>query len=349
MFLSFLCAAAIAQQPPPVAVAEAQSRNVLDQIQVTGSVVSLADALLSTTVAGRVEALEADVGRRVETGDPLLRLDTALEQSTLEAARAARDEAEAALADARRRLREARDLGPNRGIPETEVRSLEAEVRMDEAVLARLSAEARRQALVLERHVLRAPYAGVVSRRLVDPGEWVTPGSGVMGLVALDRLRLDFAVAQQHFPRLKKDTPVRVRLDALPEQTLPAVIEAIVPVNDPEARTFLVRARLEGAGQVPITPGMSVRATLSVDTGRTSVVIPRDALLRHPDGRITVWVLPDGGDQGAVSERQVEIGLTFDGRVEVRDGLAAGETVVVRGNEALRDGQQVRVTARVGG
>jgi RND family efflux transporter MFP subunit len=201
---------------------------------------------------------------------------------------------------------------------------------------------------MLERHTLRAPFPGVVSRRMVDPGEWVTPGTGVMGLVDLDRIRADFSVAQQHFPSVTRDSGVRVRLDALPERRFPARIVAVVPVNSPDARTFTVRTVLEDTGDAAITPGMSARATLSVDTGRESVTVPRDALLRHPDGRVTVWVVPDGQTEASVTERQVEPGLTFGNRVEIRSGLKPGERVVTRGNEALQPEQTVRITDGAG-
>jgi multidrug efflux pump subunit AcrA (membrane-fusion protein) len=92
-------------------------------------------------------------------------------------------------------------------------------------------------------------------------------------------------------------------------------------------------------------PGMSARATLRLGSGREGVVVPRDALLRYPDGRITVWVLEDSGEGGApsVSERRVRTGRAFGGEMEITDGLEPGARVVVRGNEGLREGQRVRV------
>ena len=69
----------------------------------------------------------------------------------------------------------------------------------------------------------------------------------------------------------------------------------------------------------------------------------RDALIRHPDGRIIVWVVDRRGAERKVSERLVNTGLAFDGMVEIKEGLAAGEPVVIRGNESLRQGQAVRI------
>jgi multidrug efflux pump subunit AcrA (membrane-fusion protein) len=82
---------------------------------------------------------------------------------------------------------------------------------------------------------------------------------------------------------------------------------------------------------------------LRLPTGERKVVVSRDALLRHPDGRVTVWVLDDNGGQTKVSERRVHTGLAFDGRVAIDTGLDAGARVVVQGNEGLHEGQSVRV------
>jgi multidrug efflux pump subunit AcrA (membrane-fusion protein) len=90
---------------------------------------------------------------------------------------------------------------------------------------------------------------------------------------------------------------------------------------------------------------MSARAILRMDTGRTGVVIPQDALIRYPDGRTVVWVIEGEGETRSVREQRIRTGLRFNGRIAVRDGLDAGATIVTEGNEALQDGQQVRVTA----
>jgi RND family efflux transporter MFP subunit len=175
-----------------------------------------------------------------------------------------------------------------------------------------------------------------------DLGEWVGPRTPILELVATDRLRLDLRVPQRYYGRVGTGTAVRIRLDARPEAPLVAELDRTVAVTDPEARTFLARVELDNADR-RLTPGMSARATLRIDTGRSGVVVPRDALIRYPDGRVTVWVATGESGEREVAERRVRTGLVFGERVAIREGLRAGEPVVVRGNEALRDGQNVRV------
>ena len=332
-----------AQKAPPVSVARAQTAPIVREVQLTGTVTSPQVAQVSTSVGGLVEEVHIDSGDRVESGAPLVTLDRELEALELKQERAAVAEAEAELADARRRLAEAERLAADRNIPQSEVRSREAEVRIGAAALDRLRARADRQAERVARHAVSAPFAGVVSRKLTAPGEWVDPGTPVAELVAMDGLRLDFPAPQAYYSRIDTDTPVAVSLEALANNPREARVAATIPVSDPQARTFTVRVHLE-RDEVPITPGMSANATLRLATGRQGVVVPRDALIRYPDGRVTVWVAQDGeAEATTVSERQVSIGLTFRGRVEIRSGLEPGTWVVTRGNEALSEGQEVRV------
>ena len=90
---------------------------------------------------------------------------------------------------------------------------------------------------------------------------------------------------------------------------------------------------------------MSVSAVFSIQTGRSSVTVPRDAMIRHADGRRTVWVVESTASQAVVRERVVRVGLEFESYLEILEGLTAGERVVIEGNESLREGQAVSVLA----
>lgn len=330
----------------PVQVETVSQRSVVKEIEVTGTVTSSRSAVLSTAVAGLVAELAVDEGDRVATGDALLKLDAELAQLALERARAEVQQGEIAVADAKRRFVEAEEVGAQRGIARSQIESLRAEVASDEAALAASRAAAREQQAIVNRHALKAPFAGVISERHAELGEWVNPGDGLLELVATDSLRFDFRVGQENFAALTPDTPVAITLDALPGYSVPGYVDTIVPVKNPSSRTFLVRALAdaETTGDLPyITPGMSARGKLDIDIGRNGVTVSRDAILRFPDGRVTVWVVDSSGDVPVVLERAVRTGSEFSGLVEITDGLADGDVVVVRGNELLQEGQEVTI------
>ena len=330
----------------PVRVESVSAQSIVQHVNVSGSVTSPRTAVLSTAVAGLVADLAVDEGRRVDSGDALLSLDAELAELALERAQAELRQAETALADARRRLKDAEEVGANRAIARSEIESLKAEVLSDEAALSAARAAAREQRAIVARHTLKAPFAGVISERYTELGEWVNPGDGLLELVATQDLRFDFRVAQDYFGSLSVDTPVEITLDAVPDRAFSGRIDAIVPVKNPGARTFLIRVLADGldaSDDLVVTPGMSVRGRLSLDAGRDGVAVSRDAILRFPDGRVTVWVVEEADELPVVREQIVTVGFEFDGMIEIRSGLAEGDLVVTRGNETLQDGQAVTI------
>ncbi|PVV17727.1 MAG: hypothetical protein B6D79_16550 [gamma proteobacterium symbiont of Ctena orbiculata] len=340
--MAFVCGnPAFAQQSGPmVLVDSAEEVALIEEVPITGSVVSARIAKLSTEVSGIVERISIEIGDQVRAGDEILQLNSELDRLSLAAARAATESAIQELEDAKRRLNDAKVLAKRHSVSVNEIESLAAEVRIDSAGVKRFQAEQQRQAAQLKRHRLIAPFAGVISRRLVEQGEWIQPGDTVAELIATEGLRIDFQVPQSVYAKLDKSTKILISLDALPGRTFDSVIETIVPVTDPGTRTFLIRATLDDH-QVKLAPGMSASAVLRLNTGTRGVVIQRDALIRYPDGRVTVWAVNQKGESATVSEQQVQTGLSFNGKVTITNGLAAETTVVVQGNEALRDGQRV--------
>ena len=340
--LLLAAAGAQAQQAPPVAVTTASRDAIVREVTLTGTLSSPRRSALAPEVSDRVTDVLAEAGDRVDSGDALLRLDDGLSRIEVRVAEAALQEARANLADARRRLREAEDLAARDTIGKSELESRRARLRQAEAIVARRAAERDLQSELVDRHTLTAPFDGVINRRMIDVGERATPDNPVFELVAIQRLRLDLEVPQQYFGDVVAGTDALVRFDARPDMQLDNRVDTVIPVSSAASRTFNARINLDNSDG-RLTPGMSARATLRIETGRSGVVIPQDALIRHPDGRTVVWLAEGDGETRSVREQRVGIGLKFGGRIAVREGLEAGAAIVTEGNEALQDGQQVRV------
>ncbi len=336
---------AAAERSPLVVVSAAQTDTVIKQVPLTGTVTSARVAELSAEVSGQVEVVNVEVGDQVEAGAVLIELDREIEQLTLEALRASTRQARVELADAKRRFKDAKRLREQRNISENELRLRETEVEIDGATLKQKQAEERRQQARADRHTLRAPFGGVISERLTESGEWIEPGSPVLTLVASDDLRIEFRVPQEFYSSIDPQSTLSVTVDALPDREFDGTIIALVPVSDASSRTFLIHVKVD-AGDGTLTPGMSVHGKLNLATGRQGVVISRDAILRYPDGRVTVWVIKPDSKPTTVSEKRVTTGHSFDGLVTIREGIQAGDVIIVRGNESLQEGQQVRIQRR---
>jgi membrane fusion protein, multidrug efflux system len=333
-----------AQSIPPVETEIVREAPVVRKLELSGTVTSPHASQISTSVEGLVSRVYFDSGAQVKKGDLLLELDAELEQAAYEQAEAQASQAAGEVEDAKRRLRIAESLAKRNYGPQNEVEARQAEVDIDTATHEGFKAEQKRRQVIVTRHQLPAPFDGVISKRMAEVGQWVTPGTAVFELVAMHDFRVDVPVPQDYYARLRQGANVQIEIDALPGEHVPAEIGALIPVSDPDARTFTLRV-LPKRDDIPITPGMSARVLIDLDTGKRDVAVSRDALIRYPDGRVTVWVVKQDGDTVSVSERRVEIGLAFDGRVQVLSGLKVGDRVVVRGNESLREGQTVKLAS----
>lgn len=341
VLIALVCAAPARAETPVTAVA-AQVGQGSQVLALSGNLIARRSAVLSPQVAGLVAAVHIDAGDRVAAGEELLRLDQDL--ATLEVRRAAAvvEEARQALGEAERLRDEGLRLVERRFVPDTEVQAREAAVLQAQAAVARVRSELEIARERLAQHAVTAPFDGVITRRLVEVGEWVATGTAVAELVAPNELWLDVRVPQAYWTRIDADTRLRAFADPAPDTALDAQLHARVPVKDPAARTFLLRLKIDDdSGR--ITPGMSARVELQLPGAQSVTTVPRDAIVRYPDGTTTIWLVDTTADTLVARERQVELLRILGDRVELGGALDPGLRVVTRGNEALSEGEAVRL------
>lgn len=339
------CGLLYAAEPVPVYVVEAKVGPLIEILPLTGTITSERTAALSPRVSGLVLKVNVDAGDRVSAGDVLIELDPTLAKLDLNRAEAALNEAKVTLKEARRLSDEALDLSKSKNIPQTTVQARIADVEVKAAVIARLEVEYRQQAEIVNRHTVLASFNAVVAQKLTEAGEWVATGTPVIDLVATDKLRLDVQAPQEYFHLIDHGTTVAVKLDAAPDKEFTGKVVTTVPVNNPNARTFLTRVVIDNAEKF-IIPGMSAQAIFKIHLKQEALQLPRDATIRYPDGRNTVWTVNEVNGKWIASEQQVQLGRGMSGNVIVKQGLNPGSIVVIRGNETLQEGQTVQILER---
>ncbi|MDR6982065.1 RND family efflux transporter MFP subunit [Rheinheimera pacifica] len=328
-----------AQEQVPVRVAMPQEKGLSEQLVLSGSLTAQQDASLSSRAAGLVAELLVDAGSTVKKGQPLLKLDTALAQHELAQRQAALSAAQVLQTERLRLVTEAEKLTEQQLFPQTELSLRRAALAEADAMLQQAKAAAQQQQEIVARHTLTAPFAGVIAQRTTDLGEWVALGTPVLQLVSLTPLLLDVQVPQEYFAALSALRRIEVRADMLPGDKLSAKLLATVPVGSSSARSFLARLEVTDEQQA-LLPGTSASATFYFERDDATVlVVPPDALLRHPDGNFSLFAIRDN----KAYRHNVKLGRSSEQGVEILSGLPKGQAVVVRGNETLRDGQAVRV------
>ena len=182
--------------------------------------------------------------------------------------------------------------------------------------------------------VVRAPVAGVVSARSVQPGQVVSAGSELLRLIRDGRLEWRAELAQADLLRVGEGAAVFVQSTVGGE--VPGTVRRVSPALDAQRRIGTIYADLPEPGD--LRAGMFAQGRIALGEG-SALLVPMDALARR-DGRAHVFVV---GDDGRVQERVVETGAVFGERIEVRSGLDGSERVVTRGAGFLGDGDLVRV------
>ena len=339
LFFSLLLLPSVVGAQVQVRVMPVISAVITEQLPLSGSILSPRVSDLSTQESGLVIAMNVESGDRVEEGDVLLRLDAAQTNLELERLLARQEEAQLAFDDARRRANEGRRLIDDRNISRSQYESRLATEAQEEARLRQLKSQVQLQQLDLERHTLRAPFAGVIGYRHAELGEWLAAGSSAMQLVQVDPLRVQALVPERYFSEVRAGTAVLVSVDAWPGLEIEATIDSVVMVADTDTRSFVARADIANT-DLRLAPGMSARMLFQLggDSSRPVLQVPADAVVRRGDGSAVVWVVRD--DRAVPVP--VRVGRRNQVNVEISaEDLSAGELAVTLGNENLRPGQTV--------
>jgi RND family efflux transporter MFP subunit len=323
-------------------LAEVRQETLREQAVLTGSTVPWRRAELSVRVDGLVTDLLVDEGSRVVAGDPILALDARLAEHDVAAAEARLREAEARHKDAIRVKDELLRLKRGRHASETEIESAIAEVDIAAAALSGERAATARARELVERHRLRAPFSGMIVAKNVEVGEWAKRDEAAVVLVALDRLRVRAVVPQRDYARIDAGARSRVRFDAFPDRPFDGAVRARIALGDERSRTFPLLIDLPNPGGL-LAPGMSARVEVELaGDRREALTVPRDAVVAKTDGSRAVWRVRQEDGQLKVDPIPVEIGRASGARLEILNSpLAAGDRVVLLGNEGLRPGQVV--------
>lgn len=194
------------------------------------------------------------------------------------------------LEEAKRQEAEIQNLVSSGGISKSEAETRKSATRISASKLEQLMVREQEQVEMIARHQLIAPFSGVISQKNAEEGEWVTTGTPVVELVEVEQPRFDLQVPQEFLPQISGVENITVVLDAYPDRPIEAEIQVLVPVKDRVSRTFLARLHLKDREKLA-APGMSGQAKISFRENRKKTVqIPRDAVIRFPDGTSKVWI-----------------------------------------------------------
>ncbi len=326
-------AAALAQfgGTPPVELSEARLTTMAPTMQVAGTVVSRSDAFLSAEVDGRLIEV-ADIGSRVEAGDVVARI----EDTTLNL-RARELESEITRAEARLKFLEA-ELRRFERLAETNLAAAsqidqtlsERDIAASDLIVARVRLEQVEDQI--DRTRITAPFPGVVAERVAQVGERVAAGTRVLRMVNPDSLEVVARAPLNYYRFVQPGDELAIMVAG---ELLHAPLRTTVSVGDEARHVFELRLDLDA--RLPV--GQTVRVTVPTADVREVLAVPRDALVLRGDG-IAVFIVDEDNQARRI---RVTTGIGEGDWIEVRGPIQEGDRVVIRGNERLRQGQEVSI------
>ena len=323
----------------PVTVREVGTGTVEDRIVATGSVRAVEAVSLVAETAGIFVAARDGAGRRLAEGDRVEAGQVIAEITGDEVRLAARTEATQQRYDSARRDHESKKRLFDAGLIS------ELELRPAEDALAEAKIELERSRLTEARSSLVTPISGVILRLARDErdlpladGQRVSPGVEIARVAPTARMIADVDLLGPDIARVQPGMEARVRHHAWAGRTFPGTVIRLAPSLDPQTRSLRAEVEVPNDERL-LRPGMFLEVTLIAERREDVPVVPREAVTERGGAKV-VFVLR--GQR--VAKREVLLGFGDDDQVEVRQGLEAGERVVVKGLETLSDETRVRVT-----
>lgn len=323
-------AAASAARLPAVEVARVELMTLTDEAQAVGSLRSRQSVVLRPEVSGRVTQLNFRDGDRVRRGQLLVQFDDQLPLAQVQQA-----QAELSIAEANHKRNQ--ELVAQNFISRRSVDESAANLQVAQAKLALARATAARLRIT-------APFDGIAGIRNTSVGDYLKDGTDIVNIEDMDAMYVDFRLPERLQGKLRKGQTALVDLDALPGQRFTAVVQAIDPLVDANGRSVGVRGCIDNR-RLLLRPGMFARVTAVFGQREQARVVPEEAVVPQ-SGRQFVVKLVDGPDRDTkIAQRvPVKVGIRRPGRVEIVEGLQAGELVVTAGQQRVQqDGMPVRV------
>ena len=323
---------ALGNPPQTVSVTRAAQGEWQTRLEAIGSLRAVKGADLSLELSGVVELISFNSGDDVAEGAQLLKLRTADDVARLESLQA---------------IASLNEITNERDQKQFKMQAVsQATLDTDAANLKNARAQVVQQQAMIDKKILRAPFAGHLGIRAVDLGQYLGPGTVIVTLQALDPIYVDFFVPQQAIDQLRLEEAVTVHVDAFKGETFTGKISAINPKVDTGSRNVQVRATMQNADH-KLLPGMYATVEIATGSPQNYVTLPQTAITYNPYGD-TVYVVDkgtgaDGKPQLTARQTFITIGPTRGDQVAVLKGVEDGDTVVTAGQIKLHNGSVVLI------
>ena len=326
-------------EPRSVSIAAVERHNLPIVVNSVGRLVPNREVALSSQVSGIVLVYSVDTGDAVTANKMVVALDPTDYQLALSEARANLLSVRARHVAAKNSFRRAGQLLPENVIAPEAYDKIEAEYKATQAAVSQAEAVVDINRRRLDKTVIKAPFDGLVTSRLVEKGQNINVGDPVMAIADMQSMRVKIHVNEQDYVYLDKDDSVTVLVEAYPDASFPGQVDRIGVKADSHTNTFEVEILLANPNLV-FKAGLTATVNITIDEIEDAIMIPQNSVLFRKN-RQEVFVVADG-DRASV--REVKLGRVDGSSVRIVKGLKPGDKLVTTGSQYLKDGDRVVMT-----
>ncbi len=317
-------------RPPSVEVARVEVAKLVDETQAVGSLRSRRGVIVRPEVAGRITQLNFTDGQRVKAGQVLVQFDDQLQQAQVQ-----QSVAEVSIAQANQKRNQ--ELVAQNFVSQRSLDESAANLQVAQAKLTLARATAARLKII-------APFDGVAGIRSVNVGDYLKDGADIVNIEDMDAIFVDFRLPERFQSKVKRGQTAQIELDAMPGRKFTAQVQAIDPLIDANGRSVGVRGCIDNR-MAQLRPGMFARVNPVFGVRDNARVVPEEAIVPQGGKQFVIRLNKSADGKTQTTQRvEVKVGLRSPGKVEITDGLEAGDTVVIAGQQRVqKDGTAVNV------
>ena len=308
--------------------------------EVVGRLTPNREVILAAEVGGVITGYDVDTGDKVEKGKVLVRLDPADYRLALKEAEANFTVAQTRLDLALKDYDRSKSLLPRKVITQDAYDRAESEYLSAGASLERVTVMVDIAKAQLSKTRIRSPFDGHAAARMIEIGQMIGAGQPLMKIIDSDPMRVRIWLSEKEYVRLDKSDPVSIVVEPFPEAVITGSIDRIDITADERTNTFGVEIVLDNSN-LALKAGMTARVRIITATIPDAILIPQSTVLYRSD-REEVFIA--GSDNRAVL-RQITLGMYSGEKIEVREGLSAGDRLIVTGGQFLRPGDKILISA----
>jgi len=332
----------------PVKVAAVDLGDVVQLLSYSGEIQAEFEIKVFSKIPDRIEKFFVDIGTRVSAGAPIAKIYAATLEQGVRQAEGGLTAARVQEANMSSEFIRAEKLYKERAMSKQQYDAISTQYNAAKAQLEQAEAAAASIRDQLNETTVKAPISGVIGERYYDAGDMANPAVPLVRIVQMERVKLVLQAAEQDLGKLAPGQETEFRVKGYPTQVFKGRISKISPVLDPMTRMARVEVLALNPGY-KLKPGMFTEAEVKIGTLKNVLTVPRYAAIENTsmetengkDRVVKKYFVFTVGDSGKVSQRPIEVTYVNQVNIAVKSGLKSGETIVVAGQNNLRDGMSV--------